>query len=96
MKDNQEVFDDQDTKTFIANWFGSRALEVLDKDSTKLKCGVGHKPGASCTGSECALSDVCVHKDAKSVSMSMPKKEKTPLKLVPTPSKHSDMKIDLT
>ena len=101
MKDNPEVFDNQDTKTFIANWFGNEALEVLDKDSTKLRCGVGHGPGASCIGKKCSLVDVCVHKNVKPVTPvksvpSVSKKEKTPLKLVPSPSKHGDMKIDLT
>lgn len=96
MKANQEIFNEQDTKTFVINWVGKKALETLDKNSVKLKCGVGHKPGANCTGDECLLLEMCVHKDVKPIPISEKEADTYIHKTdVPEDSKRKEFKLHL-
>jgi len=65
VKDNPDVFDDSDMITLVTAWFGTEALETLDKDADVLRCGLGTNPGAKCIKDECLMIELCVHKDRK-------------------------------
>lgn len=65
MQDNPEVFNNNDVTSLVAAWFGTAAIEILDKDADILRCGVGTTPGAKCTKNECLMVELCVHKDRK-------------------------------
>ena len=65
IKDNPEIFNASDIRSFVAIWFGEKATKILDKDASTLKCGVGTKPGSKCIKNKCLMVELCVHKDRK-------------------------------
>lgn len=74
VRDNPDVFNNNDVTSLVTAWFGTAVTEILDKDADVLRCGVGTKPGATCIKDECLVVELCVHKDRKPVPKDAPVK----------------------
>lgn len=74
VKDNPDVFNNNDVTSLVTAWFGTAVTEILDKDADVLRCGVGTKLGAKCIKDKCLVIELCVHKDRKPLSKDAPAK----------------------